>query len=145
MNSGQVTVEETIKILSRIGVRITPQRIIITKIILDNIKYHPSFREIHMLVQKELPRVGISTIFNTMKMLEEAGVIKIFEFNGETHIDRPEPHVNVYCINKNKIIDVNGELEEDIEKLSHTLFKKGLKIKNINVLVEAECPSDAGN
>jgi Fur family peroxide stress response transcriptional regulator len=138
----EVSIEKVIGILSRLGVRVTPQRIIITKIILDNVKNHPSFKEIHETVQKQLPRIGISTIFNTMKMLEEAGVIRIFEYNGETHIDSPEPHVNVYCRNNGKIIDVEDTVKPIIEDLEDKIRELGIKVENINVMIEGVCPNN---
>jgi len=137
----EVKIEEVIDVLTKIGVRVTPQRIVITKIILDNVKNHPSFKEIHTIVQKQLPRVGISTIFNTMKMLEKAGVIRIFEWNGETHIDRPEYHVNVYCKDTGQLIDLEDS-KAYASKIVQELSEKGLRIHGVNIIVEAECKSN---
>ncbi len=137
--SEETRIDEVISILSKLGVRVTPQRIIITKIILDNVKDHPSFKEIYTLVQRQLPRVGISTIFNTMKMLEKAGVIKIFEYNGETHIDRPEHHINIYCKDTNRIIDLENGQRELIQEIITKLSEKGYQVYNVNIIVEAKC------
>ena len=94
---GYENIEDVVRILEKLGQRLTPQRIIVAKIILENVKKHPSFKEIHAIASKQLPRLGVSTTYMIMKMLEEAGVITTFEANGETHIDSPHPHINIVC------------------------------------------------
>ncbi|MCE4628487.1 MAG: transcriptional repressor [Desulfurococcales archaeon] len=137
----EVSVEEVIRLLSRLNLRITPQRIYITKIILENVRRHPSFKEIYSIVKKEMPSIGVSTLFNTLKLLEKQGVISLFEYEGETHIDLPHPHVNVHCINTGKIIDV--EDEESMRKLRELvdILRKNVGVEPIRtvVIVQARC------
>lgn len=139
--ANEVSVEEVIRLLSRLNLRITPQRIFITKIILENVKSHPSFKEIYSIVKKEMPSIGVSTLFNTLKLLEKHGVISLFEYEGETHIDLPHPHVNVHCVNTGKIIDIDDE--ESIEKLEEltNIIRKNLKVEPSRaiVIVQAQC------
>jgi len=144
-SSSEVSVYDVISLLGRLGVRVTPQRVIITKIILDNIKCHPSFKQIYEKVQEELPRVGISTIFNTMKMLTDAGVIKVFEWNGETHIDRPDPHINIYCKDTGNIIDLDDHEEEYLKKIINKLNKNNINVENLIVIAIANCEQDYAN
>ena len=140
----RLSIEEVINILSRLNLRITPQRIIITKIILENVKKHPSFKQIHEMVKQEMPSIGISTLFNTMKTLEKHGIIVLFEFNGETHVDLPKPHVNLYCKNTGEIVDVEDEsLNRKIEELLSTVEKvTGYRPFRANIIVEAVCDGD---
>ncbi|MCE4624834.1 MAG: transcriptional repressor [Desulfurococcales archaeon] len=137
----KVSIEEVIRLLNRLNLRITPQRIIITKIILENVKNHPSFKQIYELVRKEMPSIGVSTLFNTLKLLEKHNIVTLFELNGETHIDLPRPHVNIYCTNTGKIVDYESEdTSKIIEDLLATISRAGVKPYRVNVVVEASCP-----
>jgi Fe2+ or Zn2+ uptake regulation protein len=136
----KIPLEDIVKLLSKIGVRLTPQRIIITKIILENVKKHPSFKELYELVRKEMPSIGISTLFNTLKLLEEHNVIRLFEYNGETHVDLPHQHINVYCINSKEIIDIeDNEINNIVEQIIKELNNKNIKIYRVNIIADALC------
>ena len=143
----RLTIEEVINLLSKLNLRVTPQRIIITKIILENVRKHPSFKQIHEMVKREMPSIGISTLFNTMKTLEKHGIIVLFEFNGETHVDLPKPHVNLYCRNTGDIVDVeDNSLNKKIEELLDTIEKvTGHKPFRANIIVEAVCNGDSAS
>ena len=136
----KVSIEDVVRLLNKLNLRITPQRIYITKVILENIKSHPSFKEIYEIVKKEMPSIGVSTLFNTLKVLEKYGVIELFEYNGETHIDLPKPHINIYCENKKKIIDLEDEeLQKIVSTIVKSLEEKGYKIKNSTIVIKAYC------
>ena len=134
-------IEEVIKVLERLGQRLTPQRIIVAKIILENVKHPPSFKEIHAKAMEQLPRLGVSTTYMIMKMLEEAGIITTFEANGETHIDSPHPHINIVCSHNGKIFDIEDEelTSEIIQAITHGALKEGVKIEKPVVVVKAHC------
>ena len=141
--SREISIKDVVRILNDLNLRITPQRIIITKIILEHVKEHPSFKQIYKLVKSQMPSIGISTLFNTLKLLEQNNVITLFEFNGETHIDLPRPHVNVYCKNVDKIIDIEDEeVIEMVEKLIGKVSELGIKPFRSNIVIEAICPED---
>lgn len=119
------------------GWRITPQRAIIVETILTNIDRHPSLRELHRMINDRLPGVGISTVYQTIKMLEDLGVISTFEVNGRLHVDKFHPHVNVVCVNKDEIKDLEGVDQSEVLK---TLKLNENKLKNVkNIMVYAEC------
>lgn len=119
------------------GWRITLQRAIIVETILANIEKHPSLRELHRMINEKLPGVGISTVYQTIKMLEDLGVITTFEVNGRLHVDKFHPHVNVVCVNRDEIRDLEGVDQSEVLK---ALNLNENKLKNVkNILVYAEC------
>jgi len=136
--SGVRNVEEVIELLERLGYRLTPQRILVTKIILENVKRHPTFKEIHRMASEQLPRIGVSTTYTIMKMLEEAGVIRTFEIEGDTHVDSPEPHVNLFCEDTGEIVDLDGE-EALLETIMRVLEKHGISDPAPLVIIKARC------
>ncbi len=134
-------IDKVVRVLERLGQRLTPQRIIVAKIILDNVKQHPSFKEIHAKAAKQLPRLGVSTTYMIMKMLEEAGVITTFEANGETHIDNPHPHVNVVCQETGEIFDIEDKelTTQIIQAIARGALKQGVKIEKPVIIVKSHC------
>ena len=144
--AGKVSIEEVIHLLNRLNLRITPQRIIITKIILENVKNHPSFKQIYELVRKEMPSIGVSTLFNTLKLLEKYNIVTLFELNGETHIDLPRPHVNIYCTNTGKIVDYESEeTSKIIQDLLALISRAKIRPYRVNIVIEASCTGEEIN
>lgn len=114
----------------------TPQRILLTKLIIETVESHPSLKDLSEMSQTMLPGVGVSTIYNTIMMLESLGVIKVFYLNGKLYIDRARPHVNIVCKDTEAIVDVNGDT---LEKIMNVMSSEGVKLKNPLVLVIGEC------
>ena len=114
--------------------RVTPQRVLLTKLILSRVKDHPSLKELFEEAQEQLPRVGISTVYNTIRMLESLGVIDVIMVGDKLRIDQTHPHINVMCTASGKIFDVDGDVAQD---LIGKLESRGVKVKKI--LVEALC------
>ena len=131
----QVKLQEVIRKISEEEKRVTPQRVLLTKLILARVKDHASLKDLFQEAQEQLPRVGISTVYNTIKMLESMGVIDTFTVDDKLRIDQPMPHVNVYCKNTGKVFDVDGQV---MEGLSTMLKERGIQVRK--VIVEANCP-----
>ncbi|MFP3285948.1 MAG: transcriptional repressor [Acidilobus sp.] len=131
----QVRLQEVIRKISEEEKRVTPQRVLLTKLILARVKDHASLKDLFQEAQEQLPRVGISTVYNTIKMLESMGVIDTFTVDDKLRIDQPMPHINVYCKNTGKVFDVDGQV---MEGLSTTLKERGIHVRK--VIVEANCP-----
>ncbi|MEB3773467.1 MAG: transcriptional repressor [Desulfurococcales archaeon] len=125
--------------LVRVSARLTPQRIVLTRIIMEMIDRHPTLNEVVEEARKVMPGIGVSTTYNTIKMLEEAGIISIIEVDGKMRIDRPHPHVNIACTRTGRIIDVDGghRLLEEAERLlkKHSLNHDG----RIKVTLHVDC------
>jgi len=131
----QVKLQEVIRKISEEEKRVTPQRVLLTKLILARVKDHASLKDLFQEAQEQLPRVGISTVYNTIKMLESMGVIDTFTVDDKLRIDQPTPHINVYCKNTGKVFDVDGQV---MEALSTMLKERGIQVRK--VVVEANCP-----
>jgi Fe2+/Zn2+ uptake regulation proteins len=131
----QVKLQEVIRKISEEEKRVTPQRVLLTKLILARVKDHASLKDLFQEAQEQLPRVGISTVYNTIKMLESMGVIDTFTVDDKLRIDQPTPHINVYCKNTGKVFDVDGQV---MEALFTMLRERGIQVRK--AIVEANCP-----
>lgn len=63
------------------GLRITEQRRVIAQV-LSGVDDHPDVEALHRRVAAVDPRISIATVYRTVKLFEEAGIIERHEFQG---------------------------------------------------------------
>ena len=131
-------VREIVEELKSRGYRMTPQRILLTKMIMETVEKHPSLKDLHESAQTILPGIGVSTIYNTIMMLESLGVIRVFYLDGKMYVDRAKPHVNVVCRNLNEIRDLDSG---SIEEIMRIVESKGIRVSNPLILIMGDCGS----
>jgi len=105
------------------GVRLTDQRKLIAKVMSDS-ESHPDVDELHKKVSKLNSKISIATVYRTVKLFEEAGIVSKHDFKGNKsrYEQAPEEH-------HDHLIDVNsGEItefvNEEIEKLQKQVAEK---------------------
>ena len=105
------------------GVRLTDQRRLVAKVMSES-KDHPDVDELHRRVNKLDSKISIATVYRTVKLFEEAGVVAKHDFKGNKarYEEIPQEH-------HDHLIDVNtGEItefvNEDIEKLQKKVAAK---------------------
>ena len=120
------TIEQ--KCLSK-GVKLTDQRRIIAKIISESKKEygesdHPDVDELYSRVSKVDPKISIATVYRTVKLFEEAGILTKHDFKGgkARYEELNEGH-------HDHLIDVKtGEIiefvDDEIEKLQKKVADK---------------------
>ena len=105
------------------GVRLTDQRKLVAKVMSDSAD-HPDVDELHKRVSKLDSKISIATVYRTVKLFEEAGIVAKHDFKGNKarYEEAPAEH-------HDHLIDVNtGEItefvNEDIEKLQKKVAEK---------------------
>ncbi len=95
-----------IKTFRNSGYRATPQRIAISRYILSNHE-HPTAQKTYLEVKKTHPTVSLATIYNTIKILKETGLILELNLDqGKTRFDPiTEPHAHLLCLRCGSISD----------------------------------------
>ena len=95
-----------IKTFRSSGYRATPQRIAIGKYILRNHE-HPTAQRAYLEVKKMHPTVSLATIYTTIKILRETGLIKELNLpQGQTRFDpNTKPHAHLICMQCGNIGD----------------------------------------
>ena len=110
------------------GVRLTDQRKIIAKAMTDS-EGHPDVYELHKKVSKLDSKIGIATVYRTVKLFEEVGILSRHDFKGnksryEQATD--EHHDHLIDVNSGKITEF---VNEEIEKLQEQVaVKLGYKL-----------------
>ena len=105
------------------GIRLTDQRKLVAKVMSDS-HDHPDVDELHKRVNKLDPKISIATVYRTVKLFEEAGVVAKHDFKGNKARYEQAPHDH-----HDHLIDINtGEItefvDEDIEKLQKKVAEK---------------------
>tara|TARA_B100001079_G_scaffold254523_1_gene249353 strand:- start:99 stop:509 length:411 start_codon:yes stop_codon:yes gene_type:complete len=116
----QETIEQ--KCISK-GVKLTDQRKIIAKVMSESTD-HPDVAELYKRVSKIESKISIATVYRTVKLFEEAGIITKHDFRGgkaryeelnESH------HDHLIDIKTGEIIEF---VDEEIEKLQKKVAEK---------------------
>jgi Fe2+ or Zn2+ uptake regulation protein len=107
--------DEVITRLRQSGHKVTPQRVAIIKIVLEsNELLTPS--ALHKKVQEEDPDIGEVTVYRTLDILSELGLVCMVHTSGNTHsyIGRPlEHHDHLVCSECGKVVNfTNCNLSE---------------------------------
>ncbi len=114
------------KCLAR-GVRLTEQRKIIAKI-MSEAADHPDVDELHKRANKIDKKISIATVYRTVKLLEESGILEKHDFKGgkARYEESPEEHHDhLIDINSGEIIEfVDKEIEELQIKVAQKLGYK---------------------
>ena len=111
------------------GVKLTEQRKIIAKIISESkLEYgesdHPDVDELYNRVSKVDPKISIATVYRTVKLFEEAGILTKHDFKGgkaryEVMIESHHDHL--IDIKTGEIIEF---VDDEIEKLQKKVAEK---------------------
>ena len=126
MSDSADTIEQ--KCLAK-GVKLTEQRKIIAKIFSESkSEYgesdHPDVDELYNRVSKVDPKISIATVYRTVKLFEEAGILTKHDFKGgkaryEAMIESHHDHL--IDIKTGEIIEF---VDEEIEKLQKKVAEK---------------------
>ena len=112
------------------GVRLTDQRKLIAEV-MSTSNDHPDVDELHKKVNKIDKRISIATVYRTVKLLEESGIIARHDFKeGKSRYEpsTDEHHDHLIDINSGEIIEF---VDKDIEELQNKIAQKlGYKLKD---------------
>ena len=105
------------------GVRLTDQRRIIAEV-MSKATDHPDVDELHKRTNKIDKKISIATVYRTVKLFEESGIVEKHDFKGgkARYEQAPdEHHDHLIDINSGDIIEF---VDEDIEILQNKVAKK---------------------
>ena len=111
------------------GVKLTEQRKIIVKVLSESKKTygdsdHPDVDELYNRVSKVDPKISIATVYRTVKILEEAGILVKHDFKaGKARYEqiRESHHDHLIDVKTGEIIEF---VDEEIEMLQKKVADK---------------------
>jgi|GEM_PF-957754 len=114
--SSDELIEQYMVSLKRCGFRLTPQRRLIVRTLIENMGKHPNAQELLQMVQSEDPSVGIATVYRTVEILSQIGLLSTMNMEegfSRFEIRRNSVHFHAFCRYCGKIINLGGEKEKE--------------------------------
>ena len=105
------------------SLRMTSQRKIIAQVLEDTAD-HPDVEELYTRASKIDPTISIATVYRTVKLFDEAGILDKLEFgDGRARYEDAERdhHDHIIDINSGSVIEF---VDSDIEKLQEKIANK---------------------
>ncbi len=111
------------------GVRLTDQRKVIAQVLSDSkekygSKDHPDVDELHKRVAEIDNKISIATVYRTVKLFEESGILEKHDFKGGKARYEKSPdehHDHLIDINSGEIVEF---VDDEIEKLQKEVAKR---------------------
>lgn len=99
------------------GYRITRQRQVVLEV-LRSTNTHPDAHWIYQRVRRRMPQVSLGTIYRTLGVLKETGLIQELSYGSSfsRYDGTPENHYHIGCIRCGKVADVDLPLLRTLEK-----------------------------
>ena len=110
------------------GMRMTDQRRVVARV-LSSAKDHPDVEELYRRAHEVDPHISIATVYRTVRLFEEAGIIERHDFrDGRSRYEEAPDvhHDHLIDMRSGKVIEF---VDEDIEKLQQAIAKRlGFKL-----------------
>ena len=109
------------------GLKLTDQRRTIARVLLESKEEygesdHPDVDELYKRVSKIDPKISIATVYRTVKLFEEAGILVKHDFKaGKARYEINDDHNHLIDIKTGAIIEF---VDEEIEKLQKKVAEK---------------------
>jgi len=136
MGAGQMSHPgEIVGKLTEKGYRLTPQRLLIISAI-ENSDGHVSAEEIYAQVVAKYPNVNISTVYRTLELLKELGLVTETDF-GEGRV-RYHPaqkghHHHLVCTECGAVIDLDESSLSSLKRMLLREYKFSANLKHLAI------------
>lgn len=131
------------KMCSEKGMRMTGQRRVIARI-LSEASDHPDVEEVHRRASALDSRISLSTVYRTVRLFEEAGILERHEFgDGRARYERVprEHHDHLIDVDTGTVIEFRNEQIESLQEaiaeelgyklIDHRLELYGIALKRV--------------
>jgi Fur family ferric uptake transcriptional regulator len=108
-------------LINQTGMRVTSQRNSILKALIENSNKHLSVDEIYDLVKEKDDFIGIATIYRTLDLLEDLGVIVKRDFRDKSAkyefiFNEKKEHYHLICKECGRVIEISGLLPNNLKE-----------------------------
>ena len=120
------------------GMRVTPQRVVVHRA-LQELDRHVTADELLDAVTERLPNVSLPTIYATLELFEELGMVRRVQRSGTALFDpRTDTHHHLVCSGCGSVQDVGGS-ELDTVPLEHAAQRHGFVQRRVEATVHGLC------
>ncbi len=129
--------EDLVSALRARGMRVTPQRVLLHRA-LNELDRHVTADELLDAVAERLPNVSLPTIYATLDLLEELGMVRRVQRAGTTLYDpRTHPHHHLVCVQCGSIEDLETDL--DTSALELAAGARGFQSERAEAVIHGRC------
>ena len=127
------------KTLNSAGLRMTNQRTLILDIIRRG-HGHLDADEVYRQAREKQARLSLSTVYRTLRMLKELGLVEELHFDEAHHHYEAKPsaeHHHLICLGCGKIVEFQCQLSQKMKReIAH---KKGFEVTGVEVHMTGYC------
>ncbi len=121
------------------GFKLTPQRRSILDTIMENEGKHLSTEEIYDVVKRRCPEIGLATVYRTMQIFDEVGLVYKHNFDDgrsryEVTNNEDHQHHHLVCIKCGKVLEVEEDLLEQLENQVEQKYNFSITNHNVKFL-----------
>ncbi len=134
--------QDTAKRLRDQGGRLTSQRRLIIKT-LDSLDTHPTAEELYQVVKRQAPDLHLSTVYRTLRWLEQEGLVSARRFDEDNRQERFDPvlpadHYHFLCTSCRGVTEFDTEFMKSIK----TQFElaTGAQVEHASIVLYGLCP-----
>jgi len=131
------------------GMRMTDQRRVIARVIAAA-SDHPDVEELYRRASAVDPNISISTVYRTVKLFEDAGIIERHDFRDGRSRYEPAPeehHDHLIDLRSGRVIEFRSEEIEEMqrliaEKLGYRLVDHRLELYAVPLAKDEKAPDE---
>jgi Fur family ferric uptake transcriptional regulator/Fur family peroxide stress response transcriptional regulator len=129
---------ELAELLRERGLRATSQRVVMHRLLRDRNR-HVSAEELLSEAGERLPGVSLPTVYATLELFEQLGIVRRVNGGGGTLLwdTRPDIHHHMICRNCGRIEDLETPL--DLERARRGAARSGFQADRAEVVVSGLC------
>jgi Fur family peroxide stress response transcriptional regulator len=119
--------------------KLTPQRETVLRVIRER-EDHPTASEIFDSARKHLPTISHATVYNSLRYLKEAGLVREINFgdSASRYDGITERHDHAICTKCGKLVDF--DLTEAADLMSSAALKSNFKPESVHLTLVGLCP-----
>lgn len=126
--------------LNSSGLRMTNQRALLLELIHRG-EGHLDADELHRLAREKQPRISLSTVYRTLKMLKKMGLVEEVHFDENHHHYEVPPaaeHHHLICLGCGRVVEIRKALSRYIKK--NVPDAKDFEIIDTELRMTGYCP-----
>lgn len=124
-----------LEILREYGYRLTPQRMMVLEAI-ENSHDHVSAEEIHAQARGKYPYLNISTVYRTLELLKEKGLVAETDLGGGRFLYHPAgkaQHHHLVCRKCGRVKDVDTNVLDKLKEELKARYRFNAELEHIAI------------
>lgn len=132
--------EENIKLLKKVGLKITEPRLTILALMQEHKMQHFSAEDVYKMLLEKGDEIGLATVYRVLNQFDEAKILIRHNFEGNKSVFELSPtehHDHIICVDCGKVFEFNDEL---IEKRQKEISREhGIELENHSLYLYGKC------